>query len=72
MSGLQAIYVTRDRVILKFEASSNFRGTVLKFGCEIQNSGKNVVSFSTINSCEISFWLFLFKNMRIVRFLGVW
>ena len=28
---------------------------VLKFGSEIQNSGGNVVSFSKINKCEISF-----------------
>ena len=43
---LQSIYVTRDRVILKFEAA---------VGCEIQNSSGNIVSFSKINRCEISF-----------------
>ena len=52
---LQSIYVTRDRVILKFEARVQIYEAVLKFGCEIQNAGGNVVSFSKINSCEISF-----------------
>ena len=52
---LQSIYVTRDRVILKFEARVQIYVAVLKFGYEIQNSGGNVVSFSKINSCEISF-----------------
>ena len=47
---LQSIYVKRDRVILKFEASVQIYLAVLKFGCEIQNSGGNVVSFSKINS----------------------
>ena len=52
---LQSIYVTRDRVILKFEASVQIYVAVLNFGCEIQNSGGNVVSVSKINSCELSF-----------------
>ena len=71
-SVLQSIYVTRDRVILKFEARVQIYLAVLNFGCEIQNSGGNVVSFSKINSFEISFELLLLKNMRIIRFLGVW
>ena len=69
---LQSIYVTRDRLILKFEARVQIYVAVLNFGCEIQNSGGNVVSFSKINSFEISFELLLLKNMRIIRFLGVW
>ena len=52
---LQSIYVTRDRVILKFEASVQIYVAVLNFGCEIQNLGGNVVSISKINSCELSF-----------------
>ena len=51
---LQSIYVTRDRAILKFEARVQVYVAVLKFGCEIQNSGWNIVSFSKINSCEVS------------------
>ena len=51
---LQSIYVTRDRVILKFEARVQIYFTVLNIGCKNQNSGDNVVSFSKINSCEIS------------------
>ena len=69
---LQSIYVTRDRVILKFEAKLQIYMEVLNICCEIQNSGRNVVRFSKINSYEISFWLVLFKNMRYIRFLGVW
>ena len=69
---LQSIYVTRDRVILKFEARVQIYVAVLNFGCEIQNSGGNFVCFSKINSFEISFELLLLKNMRIIRFLGVW
>ena len=52
---LQSVYVTRERVILKFEVRVQIYVVVLKFGCEIQNSGGNVVSFSKINSCEILF-----------------
>ena len=52
---LQSIYVTRDRVILKFEARVQIYVAVLNFGCEIQNSGGNFVSFSKINSFERSF-----------------
>ena len=52
---LQSIYVTRDRVILKFEARVQIYVEVLNIGCKIQNSGGNVVSFTKINSCEISF-----------------
>ena len=52
---LQSIYVTRDRVILKFEARVQIYVAVLNIGCETQHSGGNVVSFSKINSCEISF-----------------
>ena len=59
----------RDCVILKFEARVQIYVAVLNIGCKIQNSGGNVVSFTKINSCEISFSLFLFKNMRIIRFL---
>ena len=69
---LHSIYVTRDRVISKSEARLQIYVAVLKFGCEIPNSGGNVVNFSKINSCEVSFKLFLFKNMKIIRFLGVW
>ena len=69
---LQSIYVTRDRVILKFEARVQIYVAVLNICCEIQNSGRNVVRFSKINSYEISFWLVLVKNMRSIRFLGVW
>ena len=52
---LQSIYVTRDHVIWKFEARVEIYVTVLKFGCEIQNSGGNVVISPKINSCETSF-----------------
>ena len=45
----------QDRIILKFEASVQIYVAVLNFGCEIQNSGGNVISFSKINSCELSF-----------------
>ena len=69
---LQSIYVTRDRVILKFEARVQIYVAVLNICCEIQRSGRNVVRFSKIISYEISFWLVLFKNMRNIRFLGVW
>ena len=69
---LQSIYVTRDRVILKFEPRVQIYVAVLNICCEIQKSGRNVVRFSKINSYEISFWLVLFKNMRNIRFLGVW
>ena len=69
---LQSIYVTRDRVILKFEARVQIYVAVLNICCEIQNSGTNVVRFSKINSYEISFWLVLVKNMRSIRFSGVW
>ena len=69
---LQSIYVTRDRVILKFEARVQIYVAVLNICWEVQNSGRNVVRFSKINSYEISFWLVLFKNMRSIRFLGVW
>ena len=71
-ANLQSIYVTRDRVILKFEARVQIYMAVLNIGCEIQNSDRNVVRFSKINSYGISFWLVLFKNMRNIRFLGVW
>ena len=43
---LQSIYVTRDHVILKFEVRVQIYAAVLNFGCEIQNSGGNFVSFS--------------------------
>ena len=69
---LQSIYVTRDRVILKFEARVQIYVEVLNICCEIQSSGRNVVRFSKITSYEISFWLVLVKNMRSIRFLGVW
>ena len=69
---LQSIYFTRDRVILKFEARVQNYVAVLNICCEIQKSGRNVVRFSKINSYEISFWLVLLKNMRNIRFLGVW
>ena len=69
---LQSIYVTRDRVILKFEARVQIYMAVLNICCEIQNSDRNVVRFSKINSYGISFWSVLFKNMRNIRFLGVW
>ena len=62
----------RDRVILKFEARVQIYVAVLNIGCKSQNSGGNVVRFSKINSFEISFWLSLLKNMRTIRFLGVW
>ena len=52
---LQSIYVTRDRMILKFEARVQIYVAVLNIGCKIQNSGGNVVRFSKINSFEISF-----------------
>ena len=69
---LQSIYVTRDRVILKFEARVQIYVAVLNICCEIQSSGGNFVRFSKITSYEISFWLVLVKNMRSIRFLGVW
>ena len=55
MMKLQSIYVTRDRVILKFEARVQIYVAVLNIGCKIQKSGGNAVRFSKINSCEISF-----------------
>ena len=69
---LQSIYVTRDGVILKFEARVQIYVAVLNFGYEIQNSSGEVVRFPKINSYEIPFWLFLFKNMRNIRSLDVW
>ena len=69
---LQSIYVTRDGVILKFDARVQIYVAVLNIGCEIKNSAENVASFSKINSCEILLEIILFKNMRIIRFLGVW
>ena len=68
---LQSIYVTRDRVILKFEARVQIYMAVLNICCEIQNSDRNVVRFSKINSYGISFCLVLLKNMRNIRVLGV-
>ena len=65
---LQSIYVTRDREILKCEARVQIYVAVLNICCEIQNSGRKIVSFSKINSYEISFWLVLFKNMRNIGF----
>ena len=65
-------YVTRDRVILKFEARVQIYVAGLNIGSEIQNSGRNFAGFSKIDSCEISFELILFKNKRIIRFLDVW
>ena len=55
LASLQLIYVTRDHVILKFEARVQIYEAVFNIGCKIQNSGGNVVSFSKINSYEISF-----------------
>ena len=52
---LQSIYLTRDGVILKFEARVQIYVAVLNIGCKILNSGGNVVSFSKINSFQISF-----------------
>ena len=69
---LQSIYVTRDRVILNFEARVQIYMAVLNICCEIQNSDRSIARFSKINSYGISFWLVLFKNMRNIRFLGVW
>ena len=57
---LQSIYITCDCVILKFEARVQMYVAVLNIGCKIQNSGGNVVSFSKINSCEISFLISYF------------
>ena len=68
----KSIYVTPDRAFLKFDARVQIYMAVLNISCEIQNGGGNVVRFSKINSYDISFWLFLFKNMRNIRFLGVW
>ena len=65
---LQSIYVTRDRVILKFEARVQIYVAVLNFGCEIQNSGGNFVSFSKINSFEKIILAIFIENMRIIRF----
>ena len=52
---LQSIYVARDQVILEFEARVKIYLEVLNFGCEIQNSSGNIVSFSKTSRCEISF-----------------
>ena len=52
---LQSIHVTRDHGILKFEARVQIYVAGLNIGCKIQNSGGNVISFSKINSREISF-----------------
>ena len=71
-TSLQSIYVTRDRVILKFEERVQIYMAVLNICYEIQNSDRNVVCFSKINRYGISFWLVLFKNMRNIRLLGVW
>ena len=43
---LQSISLMRDCVILKFEARIQIYIAVLNFGCEIQNSGGNAISFS--------------------------
>ena len=45
----------RDRIFLKFEVRVQIYVAVLNFGCEIQNSGRNVISFSKVISCNISF-----------------
>ena len=69
---LQSVHVTRDRVLMKSEARVQIYVAVMNIGCEIQNSSGNVVSFSKIlNSHEVPFYLFLFKNMRNIRLLGV-
>ena len=52
---LQSIYITCDCVILKLEARVQIYMAVSNIGCKIQNSGGNVISFSKVNSCEISF-----------------
>ena len=52
---LRSMYVTRDRVILKFETGVQMYVAVSNFGFEFQNSGGKVVSFSKTNSSEISF-----------------
>ena len=57
---LQSIYVTCNRVFLKFEARVQIYVVVLNICCEIQSFGGNIIRFSKINSYEISFWLFLF------------
>ena len=45
-----------DLVILKFDARVQiYYVAVLNVGCEIQNSGRNIVSFLKINRDEISF-----------------
>ena len=41
-TGLHSIYVTRERVFLKFEARVQVCVAVLNIGYEIQNSGRNV------------------------------
>ena len=56
---LQSNYVMHDHVILKSEARVQIYVAVLNFGCEIQNSGGNVVSFSKINICKISSAIFI-------------
>ena len=55
---LKMAYVLRTFLrchALKFEAKVQTYVAVSNIGCEIQNSGGNVVSFSKINSYEISF-----------------
>ena len=43
--GLQSICVTRDRYVLKFEASFQIYMRGLNISCEIQNSSGKVVIF---------------------------
>ena len=43
-SGLQSVNITRDRLILMFEARVQICVAVLYFGCEIQNSSaRNII-----------------------------
>ena len=56
--------ISCDHVIFKFEARVQIYMAFLNICCETQNSGRNVVRFSKINSYKISFQLVLFKNMR--------
>ena len=54
MHRTQLLY-SQATVFLKSEGSVQIYMTVLNIGCESQNSGGNVVSFSKINSYETSF-----------------
>ena len=54
------MYITCDYVIFKLEARVKIYVAILSFGCKIQNSSGKVVSWSKINTWEISFLISYF------------